>query len=92
MSARGSMADLKSTLRKSFGEVKLREIVEDNKQEVMEFFGQTSEKVAKLYVQVNEQSEESIKKALIEKYGREFGTEAVLNRFDDFVNYLNRVC
>lgn len=92
MSSRGSMADLRANLRKSFGEIKLKEIVEDNKQEVLEFFGQTSEKVAKLYVSVNEQTEENIKRALKEKYGREYGTEAVLNRLDDYINFLNHVC
>jgi hypothetical protein len=32
-----------------------------------------------------------LKQRLIDQYGRDFGTEAVLSKFDDFVDYLNRI-
>jgi hypothetical protein len=40
-----SFKDLTSMLRQSFDQVKTKEIIEENKQEVMSFFGQTGEKI-----------------------------------------------
>lgn len=43
-------------------------------------------------VKVSENFENSLKERLIDTFGRQFAQEAVLNRFDDFVEYLNRIC
>lgn len=44
-----------------------------------------------LVVNVNERFESDLKQRLMETFGKDFGQEAVLNRFDDFMEYLNRI-
>lgn len=59
---------------------------------MQQFFGQAGEKINGLMINVNERFEGQIKERLADAFGRGFGTEAVLNKFDDFVDYLNRIC
>ncbi|CDW84548.1 emp24 gp25l p24 family protein [Stylonychia lemnae] len=78
-------------VRKSLEQFKGKEIIEENKQEAVRFFEQTSEKLNMLLLNVNETFEFDIKQRLMETLGKDFGQEAVLNRFDDFIVYLNRI-
>eukprot|EP00347_Sterkiella_histriomuscorum_P012996 403366416 len=86
-----SIKNLQNVLRGSIDGLKTKEIIEENKIEAVRFFDQTSEKLNMLIVNVNERFEVDLKQKLMDTFGKDFGQEAVLNRFDDFIEYLNRI-
>ena len=86
-----SLKDLGSILRQSLDQIKTKEIIEENKEEAVKFFDKTGERLNLLLLGVNERFEGDLKQKLRATFGKDFGQEAVLNRFDDFLDYLNRV-
>lgn len=56
-----SFKSLKDLMRKSLDSLKAKEIIEENKQEAVRFFEQTSEKLNLLLLNVNETFEFDIK-------------------------------
>ena len=85
-----SLKDLGNILRQSLDKIKTKEIIEENKVEAVRFFDKTGERLNLLVLNINERFESDLKQRLLETFGKDFGQEAVLNRFDDFVEYLNR--
>jgi hypothetical protein len=66
--------------------------VKDNTQEVMEFFGQSGKNLTNIFCRISDKMSTTLKSRIQAEFGQEYGEEACLPKFHDFVDYLNLIC